>query len=593
MTFEFQLLSLLLIFLLVMFHYPKDDNNNPTTKIYQSILLLTHLMQIISTIVYIGLEKQSNIEIFSRIYFACVTVWFSLYSAYYLLISLKNKYANNKTKLNQIVTNNIKYFILLQVITTVIVLMSKAGSNIYALNNITNIFLIIYLLVDVLILIIGLKKTNNKINLNLILMLLIQITSIFFQGRSPELPLLNIGIILTIYYNYFTLENTALIERKNITLERSYAKKQSIDKTNFLRVLSREIRIPLNTIDGFSQVIEESDNITDIKNDIEDIRLASRELIDVINGMIDLSIIESGNLEVISENYNVYDMIDNIKTITESKLRDKTIEFKMDIDNDIPEILSGDSDRLSQVIMNLLTNAIKYTDKGTITLKIDSVKSSTKCRLKIIVSDTGIGIKKEDLNTIFEGNSQAGGASLGLAVSKYILDQMGGTIEAESTYGTGSKFIITLDQNIISNAREEKVSRKRVLKPFKATGKKILLVDDNKLNLKVATKLLTPYDVEVVEATSGKECLDILDKDTEFDLILMDDMMPEMSGTECLNILKKIERVDGFYIPVVVLTANASSGMKEKYLKAGFEDFLSKPIDKYELDRILKKYLKK
>ena len=153
-------------------------------------------------------------------------------------------------------------------------------------------------------------------------------------------------------------------------------------------------------------------------------------------------------------------------------------------------------------------------------------------------------------------------------------------------------FIVTLDQKIISRTSGEKISRKRNLRPFNASDKRILLVDDNKLNLKVAMKLLNPYGVEVVEATSGRECLDILDKDNKFDLILMDDMMPEMSGTECLDILKKIERVDGFYIPVVVLTANAVGGMKEKYLSAGFEDYLSKPIDKYELDRILKKYLK-
>ena len=139
---------------------------------------------------------------------------------------------------------------------------------------------------------------------------------------------------------------------------------------------------------------------------------------------------------------------------------------------------------------------------------------------------------------------------------------------------------------------DRKTSKKSTLKAFDASNQRILLVDDNKLNLKVASKLLEAYKVEVVVANSGHECLDILDKDTNFDLILMDDLMPEMSGTECLDIMKKIERVDGYYIPVVVLTANAVSGMKEKYLNSGFEDYLAKPIDKYELDRILKNYLK-
>jgi CheY-like chemotaxis protein len=308
--------------------------------------------------------------------------------------------------------------------------------------------------------------------------------------------------------------------------------------------------------------------------------------------MIDLSILESGNLIVLEEKYNVYDMFVDIRNIIESKMRDKDVVFKFDMNDDIPEVLLGDSERVSQVILNLLTNAIKYTDKGNITLKVDSVRSNTKCRLKIMVSDTGKGIKKEDLVNIFEGKSSKEGVTLGLAVSKYLLELMGGNIEAESTYGTGSKFIVTLDQRVVSDGEKEKVSRRRALVPFKANGKRILLVDDNKLNLKVAMKMLQPYDVEVVEATSGRECLNILERDNRFDLVLMDDLMPEMSGTECLDILKKIERVDGYYIPVVVLTANAVSGMKEKYLNAGFEDYLSKPIDKYELDRILKKYLK-
>ena len=593
MTFEFQVLSLLLIFLLVMVYYYKDDYNNKGNKLYRSILLLTHIMQIISTIAYIRLENNNSIELFSRIYFACTIAWFSLYSAYYLMTYLKSKYKSNQTKIKYIVSNNIKYFYIFQVISSIILFLIPAGNNIYNLNNITNYLIKTYILINAIILIKGYKLINKKTLTSLSLILIIQLLSIFFQGRSLELPLLNIGMILSIYYTYFMLENTSLIELKNITLERNYARKQSIDKSNFLKVLSREIRIPLNTIDGFSQVILGSNNLEEIKNNLEDIRIASRDLIDVINGMIDLSIIESGTLKVLEENYNVYDMFDSIKGIAESKLRDKSLEFKFDIDNDIPETLLGDSERLSQVILNLLTNAIKYTDKGTITLKVNSVKSSTKCRLKIIVSDTGKGIKKEDINTIFEGKTSKEGASLGLAVSKYLLELMGGSIEVESTYGAGSTFVVTIDQPIISDNKEEKVTRKRTLKPFIASDKRILLVDDNNLNLKVASKLLEPYRVEIVNATSGKECLDILDKDTRFDLILMDDMMPEMSGTECLSILKKIERVDGFYIPVVVLTANAISGMKEKYLEAGFEDYLAKPIDKYELDRILKKYLKK
>lgn len=593
MMYEFQLLGLLLMFLLVVVYYAKEDNIKQGNKIFRSIILVTYLIELVGTAMYIVLESGGNISVFSRIYLIITNLWFGLLALYYTTFLFKYKNKNiGKLKIKDLSLG----LIIIQVISTIIIFvgpLSLTSDNMINYSEHFIIYLIcFYLTIEFLVLLICIKKLDKSNYLHLVVMFVSQVLMFFFQLRSTEMSIFSLGMILTTYYGYFMLENVGTKELKSITLERDYAKKQCIDKSDFLRILSREIRIPLNTIDGFSQVIMDCDNIDDIKDNIKDIRSASRDLIDVINGMIDLSIIESGNLEVIEENYNVYDMFDDVKNIAESKLREKEVEFKVELDNDIPEILLGDSARVSQIILNLLTNAIKYTDKGNITLKVDSVKSSTKCRLKIMVSDTGRGIKKEDINNIFDKNTKPKGSSLGLAVTKYLLELMGGSIEVESTYGTGSKFIVTLDQKIVSDCREEKVTRKRTLKPFNASDKRILLVDDNKLNLKVAMKLLEPYKVEVVEALSGKECLEILDKDNKFELILMDDMMPEMSGTECLSILKKIERVDGFYIPVVALTANATSGMKEKYLKLGFEDYLAKPIDKYELDRILKKYLK-
>lgn len=588
MSFEFQLLSLILMFLLLVVYYNKKDSFIKGNKIYKGILLTTYIMQLVSGGIYILYSNNSNGGIFSRVYLLLMLIWYILYGLYYIVNYLKCK----KVKKNIKIING---YGIISLVCSLIVLISPVsfinGYLDYG-NNIITYFIFMYLMVELLMLSLSYKKLKSDKKINLLIIFIAQLLSYILQILSPEIPFVAVGMIIIVYYNYFMLENSDVNEIKNITLERDYAKRQSIDKSDFLRVLSHEIRTPLNAIDGFSQVIADSDDIDEIKKDVKDIRLASRDLIDVINGMIDLSILESGNLIVLEENYNVYDMLDDIKNIAESKMRDKNVKFNTNIDDDIPEILSGDSERISQVILNLLTNAIKFTDKGSITLSVDSVKSATKCRLKIIVSDTGRGIKKEDLNNIFEGKTTKNGGALGLAVSKYLLELMGGTIEVESAYGNGSKFIITLDQRIVNDNKEEKISRKRILKPFDASGKRILLVDDNKMNLKVALKILVPYNIEVIEANSGRECLNILEKDKHFDLILMDDLMPEMSGTECLDILRKIERVDGFYIPVVVLTANAVTGMKEKYLSSGFDDYLAKPMDKYELDRILKKYLK-
>lgn len=595
MNFGFQLFSLLMVFLLVIVYYAKKESFTKGNKIFRGILLVAYIMQLCNSAVYISGEIGDRSIIFSKLYLIMVMLWFGLFAFYYVVVFLKEKYRQEHDKFKIVFKNLAVIFGVVQVIagvSTIVGSISFSYGMVNCYGHFVVYFLFFYLMMELLVLLIGCKKIEMKIYIHLLVIFIIQVSIFFLQGRSPEIPFLIIGIIFTTFYSYFTLESMEKEEIKKLKLERDYAMAQAIDKSEFLKVLSHEIRTPLNTIDGFGQVILDSDNIDEIKGDVKDIRAASRDLIDVINGMIDLSILESGKLEIIDENYNVYDMFDDITRMAESKLRGKEVEFKMIVDDDIPEVLLGDSERISQVILNLLTNAIKYTNKGSIEIKAQSVKANSRCRLRVSVKDTGCGIKKEDLVTIFEGKERRDGTTLGLAVSKYLIELMGGNIEVDSIYGKGSTFTVIIDQKIISERQDNKISRKRILKPFLATGKRILLVDDNKLNLKVASKLLEPYSVEIVEANSGKDCLEILEKDTDFDLILMDDLMPEMSGTECLDIMKKLERVDGYYIPVVVLTANAVSGMKEKYINAGFEDYLAKPIDKYELDCILKKYLK-
>ena len=287
-------------------------------------------------------------------------------------------------------------------------------------------------------------------------------------------------------------------------------------------------------------------------------------------------------------------MFNNIIDITESRLKDTKVKFITEIDSELPKTLVGDSERIEQIILSIINNSIKYTKKGSITLKVDSINSNNISRLKISIIDTGIGIKEEDINKLFLDKNKdniTDRNNLNLKYSKKLLELMDGKIDVESNQNKGSCFTITIDQkNITTN--ENKVNNKKKINSFDASEKRILLVDDNKLNIKVATKLLEPYKVGIIEAISGKECIDILENDTNFDLILMDDMMPNMSGTETLDIIKKIARIEGYDIPVVVLTANAISGMKTKYLNAGFDDYLAKPIDKYELNRVLIKYLK-
>lgn len=279
---------------------------------------------------------------------------------------------------------------------------------------------------------------------------------------------------------------------------------------------------------------------------------------------------------------------------------DKPLQFKTSFDPTIPTVLYGDHTRIKQIILNLLTNAVKYTKEGYINFKVDSVIKEDVCRLIISVEDSGIGIKEENINKLFskferfdlEKNITIEGTGLGLAITKKLVDLMNGKIVVQSTYGEGSRFTVAIDQKIVKTPTitiKDQNEQKEV-KAFDVSGKRILVVDDNKLNLKVATRLLKEYNVEIETIDSGFECIEKIKAGQTYDLILMDDMMPKMTGTETIAKLKQIE---GYNIPTIALTANAISGMKEKYMKAGFDGYLSKPIDKLELNRIINDFLNK
>ena len=298
---------------------------------------------------------------------------------------------------------------------------------------------------------------------------------------------------------------------------------------------------------------------------------------------------------VIDKKINNKKLYNELCALSKARLGEsKPIELSCYIDPSTPEVLYGDQIRVKQVILNILTNAIKYTNEGFIKFRIDSIVNNDICRLVVSVEDSGIGIKKENINKLFSKferleatNSTIEGTGLGLAITKRLVEMMHGKIIVQSIYQKGSKFTIILDQKIIATKAKENANQ--VIDQDKIyPNKKILIVDDNKLNLKVAERLLRDYQVITETCESGYDCLDKIASGNIYDLILMDDMMPKMSGVETLHRLK--ENPD-FKIPVVALTANAISGMKEKYLADGFDEYLPKPIEKPELKEILAKFL--
>lgn len=386
-----------------------------------------------------------------------------------------------------------------------------------------------------------------------------------------------IGFILTIKdMTHINEIMESLVEAKKL------AEANSIAKSTFLANMSHEIRTPLNAIVGFSELLLKSDIPEKDKEQAEDIRNSSYNLLAIINDILDISKIESGKMELNETEYKIADVIKDAYLITEANASKKGLKFSMDVSENIPSRLYGDPVRVRGILVNILNNAVKYTREGSVKLEgqvLNNTGDISELQFKII--DTGIGIRDEDKDKLFETflrvdnkiNTGIEGTGLGLAIVKGFLEMMDGSINVESTYGEGSTFIITFKQKIIDNEPMGKVlihtgknSASSSIGKVKYTGLKVLAVDDNKINLKVITKLLKEYDIDVETVDSGAASIEKC-KETDYDIVLMDQMMPEMDGIEAM---RHIRELGGAYssgeCAVIALTANAISGVEEQLL---------------------------
>lgn len=585
-----QLVSFIYIAILSVIYFTKRKYNFIESKIYKTLLIITMITIIFDTISILS----DNISLLVFIYRICLYIWLSLFISYTLLSTSNKKY----DKLSDIF--NEKKIVYLWIAIILILFIFLIVSQIKFDLQVIYIFGIVGAVLNLLILLFKIGSIPKYKTWSIFISDLILLVTMLIQRSNSDIAIVGPGITLITLVQYFVMENPDLKYIDELNNLKDKALEASQAKTNFLASMSHEIRTPMNVVIGLSSSLLDSNIPDEFKSDIKSINEAGNILLEIVNNVLDITKVEEGKAELNNKPYSLADTIAKITHMVEISLMDKPIKFETKINGNIPNSLMGDELKVYQVLMNILSNSIKYTKKGYIKFNIDSSVVGNKAILTFKISDTGIGIKKSDNDKLFkeferldQENGNIQGSGLGLVITKQLVNLMGGKISFESVYGEGTTFTINLEQVIVDNSMVDfetyQAKKNKIDEYFDGSSYKVLLVDDNDLNLKVAEKMLKRYNLNVTSVKSGLECINYT-KNNNYDIIFMDHMMPEMDGIQTLYNLKR--RATGFDTPVVVLTANVTAGSEKMYLNEGFCDYLSKPIDGVELDRILRKHLK-
>ena len=601
--------SLIYMILLCIVYFTKKRIKTTETEIYAQLLILNAIGLILELACCFTVQNMDRIPtlnlICNRAYLIYFATFVTLFTVYIYVACSKTDLIEKQgvIKFNKYEKFCIffVYFLLMISVMFLPLKYNNTPEAVYSYGLATDVLSFaccIFMIFDFVCMFTNLRKLNMKKIIPMIALLICFVLAFIVRNINPGIILITCSFAFVTAIMYFTIENPDFKMLKDMEIARNQAEKANNAKSDFLSSMSHEIRTPLNAIVGLSEDIDSFRGQVPLQvvEDTEDIRAASQTLLEIVGNILDINKIESQKMEITNEVYNPREEIEKLAKIDATRIGEKPVDFKVNIAEDLPYELIGDRLHIKQVLNNLLSNAFKYTEKGEVNLTVKCVNQNHVCNLMISVQDTGRGIKAENINKLFtkferldvEMNSTTEGTGLGLAITKSLVEMMGGKINVQSQFGQGSLFVVTLPQKIktmnnpITDTQVIRLTeiRKAELNNAYFGAKKILIVDDNKLNIKVARRALQDFNFEIDECYDGQECLDKVKAGNEYDLILMDIMMANMSGESAIAHLKENPN---FTIPTIALTADAVAGAKEKYISEGFVDYIAKPFSKDQI----------